>query len=431
MAELIAPAVQEHSPNPHLLAKLVALGDTVPVAASEDVYSATGVKLVSKGSRIDEKLQERLLQHKLRKPLERCMAVDAEPPPLGQLACSLLDQVPGLRGLLGPGAIALLDELSAQIRQGPAATLQLALLQHEGPHPLAHAALKAGIAIELCLRKGCSVEDIRLTGLATLLQDVGELYIDPQLLNPRRPLSPEEWRHVLVHPVLGGRVVRELGELPERVARAIEEHHERCNGCGFPRGLQGDAISFAGKVASISHMLVSLALQQGASLPRIGLALRIIAGEYEPALVALILQEISIAAQPDEAQALPAQLAEDTHRLLHRIGEIVLLLHHCEDVAGTREMRQLVAETSRQFQIIQRAFSSTGLDLEVCDALLLGDAAPVALAQEIRGILDELNWRLRELGMRTALRCAQLSASEQQVLGELCQLLGWSQAREG
>jgi hypothetical protein len=63
--------------SPHYLERLVAVGATRGVEASTDIVARNGMKLLAKGTRIDGEVRERLLQHKLRQPLEDCVRVVA------------------------------------------------------------------------------------------------------------------------------------------------------------------------------------------------------------------------------------------------------------------------------------------------------------------------------------------------------------------
>jgi len=58
--------------NPHYLDNVVATARSHELAASEDIVSGNGVKLIAKGTRIDAAVRDRLLEHKLRRPLENC-----------------------------------------------------------------------------------------------------------------------------------------------------------------------------------------------------------------------------------------------------------------------------------------------------------------------------------------------------------------------
>jgi len=61
--------------NPHFLDHVLAASETHEVQASEDILERSGIKLLAKGARVDAVLRDRLLDHKLRKPLEQCLEV--------------------------------------------------------------------------------------------------------------------------------------------------------------------------------------------------------------------------------------------------------------------------------------------------------------------------------------------------------------------
>lgn len=88
---------------------------------------------------------------------------------------------------------------------------------------------------------GLSEEELRRLYLATFFHDVGKIHIPPEILNKCGPLSPAEFKIMESHPLLGGKVCRQIG-LPEEVAALVEYHHEKLDGTGYPRGIQGNGI---------------------------------------------------------------------------------------------------------------------------------------------------------------------------------------------
>jgi hypothetical protein len=88
--------------NPHYLQNVMDLAKTHEVIASEDIYDAKGVKLVSKGTRVNDSMQERLVRFKLRKPLENSLSVEGGVGPdlLLSEAQSVLDEVQPLSALM-------------------------------------------------------------------------------------------------------------------------------------------------------------------------------------------------------------------------------------------------------------------------------------------------------------------------------------------
>ena len=61
--------------NPHYLDHVIRVSESRPVAAAEDIVSQNGIKLLAKGAQINDKVRDRLLMHKLQKPLEDCIQV--------------------------------------------------------------------------------------------------------------------------------------------------------------------------------------------------------------------------------------------------------------------------------------------------------------------------------------------------------------------
>lgn len=52
------------------------LGNKREIIASEDIFASSGMKLVSKGSRLSSSFHDRLVAHKLLKPIEQSLSID-------------------------------------------------------------------------------------------------------------------------------------------------------------------------------------------------------------------------------------------------------------------------------------------------------------------------------------------------------------------
>lgn len=62
--------------RPHYLRIVTDMAERCPVVTQDAIYSESGVKLVEKGARIDSRLYDRLVQHKLREPLDTHLSVN-------------------------------------------------------------------------------------------------------------------------------------------------------------------------------------------------------------------------------------------------------------------------------------------------------------------------------------------------------------------
>jgi putative nucleotidyltransferase with HDIG domain len=100
---------------------------------------------------------------------------------------------------------------------------------------------------------------IRLETLrrAALLHDVGTLAISNHVTEKAGPLTPQERRYVQMHSELGARFVSKWRDC-KAMAQIIEQHHERLDGTGYPRGLSGEEIGLEARIVAVAETYVAL-----------------------------------------------------------------------------------------------------------------------------------------------------------------------------
>jgi hypothetical protein len=415
--------------NPHYLDHVVTTAASHAVAASEDIVTGNGIKLLAKGARIDAGTRERLLQHKLRKPLEDCVTVidGVSPADFEPIAAALLQRHPLLRTLCA----------DARARPAPASLAALALTPqmqslltvYAGAQPdrLEHAVGVATLALGLArtLLPG-AVDRHRSLALAGLVHDIGELYIDPAYLRRGTPLTPEVWRHIVTHPLVGHRVLTSLAGAGQAVADAVLQHHERLDGFGYPRGVQGEAFTIDGQILAAAEWIMALFESGNAPMTRAGLGPRLMPGEFDTAL----LEALHAAGR--NAPDAPVDLS--TAMALELAAPRVLRLARALD--GWRQARPwlesaiaaaapalrhvLVAGLQRALRM-QTSFSSTGLDARQPEPLLneLAALRDPLIYTETMSLVLELEWRVTELERGLRLRASLLAPQQGAVIDEL------------
>ena len=425
--------------NPHYLNHVVDTTAHRVVEVTEDIVSGSGIKLLAKGARIDPAVRERLLQHKLRKPLEDCVQVvgGVIPERFGPIAEGLMARHPLICALCSAQGAAqpVAQSLTRLKLSGPVQSLLTVYADWQGDR-LEHSVGVAMFAMALGRRLvPGDVERHRLLALAGLLHDVGELYIDPEHLKRGGRLEPEQWRHIVSHPVIADRVLRGMEGAGPAVAGMVLLHHERLDGFGYPRGVAGPALSLDGQILGAAEWLMALVESGLTPLARASVATRIIPGEFCEEVVRTIA---AAAVQSEEMLAgwtQPTPLEDAVPRVARIAATMRRFRQHRawieERIAAARgELRQTLSSGMERMLRLQTAFSSTGLDAADPEVLLRQLAAlhDPQVHLEVITVVGEIEWRLRSLERESLLRTGLAGGESDAVMRELIARLTGRQA---
>ena len=135
------------------------------------------------------------------------------------------------------------DCLESVIRN-PSALLWLTRIKHVDQYTAEHC-VNVGIqAMALGRHLGLGAKHIELLGLCGMLHDVGKMSLDQDILNKRGRLTPEDARHLRLHPVMGRDQLAKDPKVPQEVINVAYSHHERIDGKGYPEKLPAGRLDF-------------------------------------------------------------------------------------------------------------------------------------------------------------------------------------------
>ncbi len=87
---------------------------------------------------------------------------------------------------------------------------------------------------------------------AALLHDLGKIEVPAHILNkPGRP-SADEWNILKQHPGAGPALAGSLQPWLGDWIHAMDQHHERFDGDGYPEGLAGESIATSGRIVAVA-----------------------------------------------------------------------------------------------------------------------------------------------------------------------------------
>jgi len=108
------------------------------------------------------------------------------------------------------------------------------------------------------------VEDATFAGR---VHDVGKLFIPERILNKPGSLTEDEFSIIKTHAHVGAEVLRALPET-DRVAQAVESHHEAFDGSGYPFGLKGESIPLHGRIIAVVDAYVNMTSDRSFAPPK-------------------------------------------------------------------------------------------------------------------------------------------------------------------
>jgi putative two-component system response regulator len=258
---------------------------------------------------------------------------------------------------------------------------------------------------------------------ASAMHDLGKVGVPDAVLRKPGKLNSEERTLIQAHAEIGHHILTGSGdELLEYAATIALTHQERFNGSGYPRGLSGDAIPMAGRIAAVADVFDALTHDRiyrcAFSVPEALKMMRDGSGsEFDPAVL-----DAFESARPEIERLLgdyPDSVGvTDDHPLLFAgpdvAARVLLVEEHGAVARGLALLLRRegieIAGTPQSVADAKRLLERRGTDLLVVDPALEGESALelIPLARE-RGIKVLLYTDTHDA---SAVKAAQRSGAE-------------------
>lgn len=115
---------------------------------------------------------------------------------------------------------------------------------------------------------GLNEKDMKSFCTGMLLHDLGKTRINSAIINKKGKLTEQEFEKIKGHPELGATVLQETGNGFKDEYTVILQHHENCDGSGYPYGLKKDDIHYSARIVRIIDVYDALTTRRPYSFPR-------------------------------------------------------------------------------------------------------------------------------------------------------------------
>jgi putative two-component system response regulator len=156
---------------------------------------------------------------------------------------------------------------------------------------------------------GAREQMVDLIAQAAPLHDIGKLGVPAEILRKPGKLSVPDLERIRRHPQLGADIIGEHDEPLLKLARQLAlTHHERWDGSGYPQGLKGEAIPWAGRVMAVvdafEAMTTTQFYRERRSVEDAALEIEIGGGrKYDPKIVAAFKKALPLMKRVLDAHA--------------------------------------------------------------------------------------------------------------------------------
>lgn len=161
--------------------------------------------------------------------------------------------IKNLDAVLAPDNINLLCDVST-------AVTQIHNMTRDGDYVIHHATnvgILAGLMARWLHYQNKPKREIVLAGL---LSEIGKMKVPPEILNKKGKLDPDEMDKVKRHVDYGYDILKVSPlKIFRDVLMGVLQHHERCDGSGYPNRLRGDEITDFGKIIAILDIYDAMA----------------------------------------------------------------------------------------------------------------------------------------------------------------------------
>lgn len=132
------------------------------------------------------------------------------------------------------------------------------ILELRDPYTAGHQQRVARLACAIAREMGLSEEQVDGIFMASLIHDIGKIYVPAEILNRPAKLNETEMDLVKTHPNIGYDIVKEI-DFAQPVDRMIVQHHERIDGSGYPCGIDDSSIIMEARILAVADVVEAMA----------------------------------------------------------------------------------------------------------------------------------------------------------------------------
>jgi hypothetical protein len=243
------------------LLRVASISNKCGIFAADAIYSAQNLLLIPQGTFISPEVAAAVYANKLKEPLEDCLQFDdvLDSNRLEENFITIMQQDDLLTALNEHQDIATtLKSYITTYDNFPLLKQKITVMALTMPELFLRTVYCSWFALLIAKEMHFSEQGCTDVFLAALSHDIGMLHLNAFVLEKKEDLSPDDWRHIQEHVLIGALLLKQMPGMPEGVVEAVYEHHERCDGTGYPEGKVESELSYTGKIVGLADSIIAI-----------------------------------------------------------------------------------------------------------------------------------------------------------------------------
>jgi PAS domain S-box-containing protein/putative nucleotidyltransferase with HDIG domain len=150
-------------------------------------------------------------------------------------------------------------EAEQRIRSALEGTIQAVAetIEIRDPYTAGHQKRVTSLAVAIAQHLNLPEEQVEGIRVAATLHDIGKMSTPAEILSKPGKLSENEFLLIREHPKVAHAILKDIA-LPWPVAEIVLQHHERLDGTGYPRGLEGGDILLEARIIAVADTVEAM-----------------------------------------------------------------------------------------------------------------------------------------------------------------------------
>jgi len=137
-------------------------------------------------------------------------------------------------------------------------TAMTRVVELRDPYTAGHERRVAALSVAIADEFGFDAERREGMMLGASVHDIGKIAIPADMLSKPGKLTDIEYEYIKSHATAGYELLKDI-VFPWPLAEMTYQHHERMDGSGYPRGLQGDEILLEARILAVADTVEAMA----------------------------------------------------------------------------------------------------------------------------------------------------------------------------